>query len=201
MTISRLTLVAALAFVLAACASPPPEQPRALPPTGPASSPTPSATASGPTTVAAAVADYRFASTTDASIDGVGFRAAGTEISCAIYDPYLPESVEAPYAGCVPLTPNYEFPVVMQIDGEDVHGTAVSVDRSGNGVERWISDATFVLTPSPSGDPNAPSRVLENGSSITWSTITCTVLNDTATCENSVSGHGFQISNQSYRVY
>jgi hypothetical protein len=139
-------------------------------------------------------ADYTSTWYDTPDVEGVDFDIAGG-IHCGIYDPYFPdigvESMVAPFAGCAPTEQVFEFPVATGGGGKSA--SAVTMWGTAESAAVAKSDVQF-------GGEQETVPVLEQGSSITWSTVTCAAIDDGVECRNDESGHSFFISNSMYSV-
>lgn len=182
----------AAVLLLSGCAN---ADPDASPPAGLTATPTPTL---DPFAAATAVDPADFGrpwyNEDPATVDGVDFDSPDHGIHCGIYDPYFPESgiaeLAAPFVGCVPETIDFEFPEVVN-DGYD-YGRATAITQHGTGKSAavWMSDQEFAQH----------ANVLEVGTSVTWSGVTCASLDGGIRCLNTSSGHGFFISRERYEV-
>ena len=125
---------------------------------------------------------------------GVMFTAGGSGLQCAIFDP-LPTGDAVhhpPQFGCEVSVDGYPYPPITG-GPSDTANAFVSSGRE-TAVPFTVTDATF------SGDTPAPA--LAAGTSITWSTVTCTALAaDEVRCVDATSGHGMRVSVRDYDLF
>ena len=167
-----------------------------------ASAPTDSASASGtptpaPTTAATAVDPAGYPLPADElaqGSEGVMFTAGGSGLQCAIFDP-LPAGDTVhhpPQFGCEVSVAGYPYPPITG-GPSDTANAFISSGRE-TAVPFTVTDTTF------SGDTPAPA--LAAGTSITWSTVTCTALaSDEVRCVDATSGHGMRVSVRDYDLF
>jgi len=126
-------------------------------------------------------------------VEGVDFDIAGG-IHCGIYDPYFPdigvESMEAPFVGCAPTMETLEFP---DATGDGRRASVVTMWGTDESAAVQKSDVQF-------GGEQETVPVLEQGQSITWSTVTCAAIKGGVECRNEESGHSFFISDTGYTL-
>ena len=191
MRLSRILGTVVVLTVLVGCAT---AAPGALPSLSPSATPTPpvdqlaAATPVDP-------ADYGppWYDEDPATVDGVDFESPDHTIHCGIYDPYFPGTEGgpvAPFVGCVPEAPEFDFPVVLNDGESDIHATAITQNALDESAAVWMSGQEFSFE----------SKVLAAATSITWSTVTCASLDGGIHCLNSASGHGFFVSHDRYEV-
>jgi len=122
------------------------------------------------------------------------FTAGGDGLQCAIFDPLAADSAFAkpPEFGCVVSIVGYPYP---SLTGGPM-GTANAFLSWSHEAARAtaVTDATF------SGDSPAPA--LPAGTSITWSSVTCTAIAaDEVRCVDATSGHGMRVSVHDYELF
>jgi hypothetical protein len=191
MRIRQIVVGAVVGLALWGCAGPTPapgsrpELPAAS--TSPSSSPSASAR-----DVQAVVASDFAPRDASADLDGVEFEVAGTGITCGVYSPHYTDV--GPFFGCIAPNATFEWPVVGNDGEDDFIATGIIVRDSKPAAEIWISDATFAPDGTPFGS-------IGDGSSITWTTVTCTVSETTVDCSDEATGQGFTLSNAAYDLY
>jgi len=191
MRIRQIVVGAVVGLVLWGCAGPTPApgSPSGPAAAGPSASPSPSAPA--PDVQAVDASDFA-PRDVSADLDGVEFEVAGTGITCGIYSPHYTDV--GPFFGCVAPNATFEWPVVGSDGENDFIATGIIVRDSKPAAEIWISDATFAPDGTPFGS-------IADASSITWTTVTCTVSETTVDCADETTAHGFTLSNAAYELY
>jgi hypothetical protein len=167
-----------------------------------ADTPSPSATASvtptpTPTNATAAVDPAGYLLPPDEFGDGtkgVRFTAGGSALQCAIFDPVpgADTAYPSPHFGCEVSVEGYPYPPITG----GLSDTANALVSRGHekAAPLIVTDATF------SG--NTPAPALAAGTSLTWSTVTCTALAaDEVRCVDATSGHGMRVSVRDYDLF
>jgi hypothetical protein len=155
---------------------------------------TPSSTPT-PTTVAVDPTRYATVDQIGDTIAGVDFDSADRNLHCGIYDPYGSNGTfTAPFSGCVPDHYDFVFP------GDSPIGPPNSVFLEGSAAAT-ITTTTDVEFPGQDPQRNPNIAVLAPGSSLTWSSVKCTAIDDGIRCDDASSGHGFFVSRARYEVH
>ncbi len=154
-------------------------------------SPAPSASA---TPLVEAVDPASFALVGGSGLGGVAFAVGSTGITCAINGS---DSSATPYgdAGCVSTNQAFAFPEVPAAGGT-TPATAIAL-RGGAAEPRWVSDARY----EDDGSNTGIHATLTSGQSVSWGGVTCEVHDETVTCTDTTSEHGFDYSNATYTVF
>lgn len=163
---------------------------------GESSTPAPSITPTpSPSTVTADPAGYPLpAEELSNGSKGVMFTAGASALQCAIFDPLPADDTfnHPPQFGCRVSVTGYPYPP-MTVGPSDTADAFVSSSHE-TAVPFSVTDATF------SGETPAPA--LEAGTSLTWSTVTCTALAaDEVRCVDATSGHGMRVSVRDYDLF
>jgi len=125
---------------------------------------------------------------------GVMFTAGGDGLACAIFDPLPTDDTfsKPPEFGCVVSVEGYPYPPIES-----------GAMDTGNAFLSWSHEAataTNVTDATYSGGSPAPA--LAAGTSLTWSSVTCTALAaDEVRCVDAVSGHGMRVSVRDYDLF
>jgi len=125
---------------------------------------------------------------------GVMFTSGGDGLQCAIFDPLPSDDTfnHAPQFGCVVSVDGYPYPPITGGPSDTANAFVSSGHEKAGPIT--VTDSTF------SGDTPAPA--LAAGTSLTWSTVTCTALAaDEVRCVDATSGHGMRVSVRDYDLF
>jgi hypothetical protein len=194
-----LAVAALLCLALCACSQQPElEQPAALVQAGDDVT-TPLPTPTGVGSVAVNPADFATQLATDDSSElaGVDFDSPDGNLHCGIFAPYYDVPGNSPFFGCAADTVDFDWPATGNDGSDDIVANAIVAEGAAPAHLTWTSGVIFAGQ-APLDYPNVPR--LENGTSLSWSTVTCEALDDTISCVSTDSGSGFSLSRSAYSV-